>query len=328
MASSQSPSRHLAVLLGLCVLLSSGCLARQVGADGRNFRQSLLDMYTDQAMDNLIRAYDNHPFIQLAYRNLTITDTQKSKANIGNEYDPTTNKTIVQATTALIARSQQFTDHLMFGGNLETDRQMQFTADPVVGKSETYDYYRAFAQDPDLFNVSDKEPPFPVYLKKKHGDRWYYVSCEHGGVFQQLVLRTALMLGQETPPPVFWPIGIASVSPPRLVKPPGAIPPYYLYTIVLSQPVPNDAQAYLLVALCECPKRRRLVSLLPDPRQDPNAQFTDTFVAHERDPLWEIAGCRARFYSSSNPNMGRASSDELRLKAALDAFRQYQTQQP
>ena len=65
------------VFIGCTLTGTSGCLARQIAKDGTDFRQALLDMYTDQAMDNLIRARNNMPFVQVAYRNLLVQDTDK-----------------------------------------------------------------------------------------------------------------------------------------------------------------------------------------------------------------------------------------------------------
>ena len=56
--------------LAASVLLLSGCQAAQVARQGNNFRQAILDIYTEQALDNLIRARIGMPFVQLKYRDL------------------------------------------------------------------------------------------------------------------------------------------------------------------------------------------------------------------------------------------------------------------
>src|SRR6516162_5139856 len=117
------------LLFWCCCLFMPGCLARQVAADGRNFRQALLEMYTDQVMDNLIRASENMPFVQLAYRNLTVTDLQTVKASLGDESDPTKMKTVAELTAALLQSVHGYTNKLFYNGGFERDRQMQFQAD-------------------------------------------------------------------------------------------------------------------------------------------------------------------------------------------------------
>src|SRR5262249_28510830 len=160
-----------------------------VAADGRNFRQALLDMYTDQAMDNLINAANNHAFVQLDYHGMIVTDTQTIKASIADESDPTSMKSFSRKTGALLISLHTYTNKLLYGGTFDCNRQMQVTGDPVVGKSDIYDYYIAFARDPGLFFVSDQKPCAPVHLCKKHGCQWYWVPPDAAGVFQQLVLR-------------------------------------------------------------------------------------------------------------------------------------------
>src|SRR5438876_5291007 len=107
---------------------STGCLARQVASDGCHFRQALLDMYTDQVMENLIHASENQPFVQLAYRNLIVTDTQILKGNLGGEVDPSSSRTSLRLTSALLTSMRSVSSKLGFGANLERDRTMQFRA--------------------------------------------------------------------------------------------------------------------------------------------------------------------------------------------------------
>src|SRR2546426_6899290 len=76
-------------ILLACVVLTGGCLARQVARDGANFRTAIEDMYTDQIMDNLIRAHNNLPFIQLSYSNMLVqdTDTASGMAEVDQTMD-------------------------------------------------------------------------------------------------------------------------------------------------------------------------------------------------------------------------------------------------
>jgi hypothetical protein len=142
-----------AVLAYLAIaMLSSGCLARQVASDGCDFRQALLDMYTDQLMDNLIRAAQNRAFVQLVYRGLVVTDSQILKGNLGGEVDPTQTHTVLQSTRAVLNRMHGATSKLLVGSSLERDRQMQVFADPVIAKQDVYDFYMAFAHGEDAYH--------------------------------------------------------------------------------------------------------------------------------------------------------------------------------
>src|SRR5690242_16054393 len=73
---------HMLCLILLIAAVANGCLARQVAEDGMGIRRALVDMYTDQALDNLIRAHENRPFVQLKYSQLAIKDTDDAMATV------------------------------------------------------------------------------------------------------------------------------------------------------------------------------------------------------------------------------------------------------
>src|SRR5579864_4445849 len=72
------PWRTMRLLIAAALgFVFSGCLSQQVASDGRGIRQAMIDLYTDQAMDNLVRAKEAQPFVQLAYNNLAINHNDK-----------------------------------------------------------------------------------------------------------------------------------------------------------------------------------------------------------------------------------------------------------
>ena len=150
--------RICALLATLVAVTANGCLTQQITNDSKNFRAALEQLYVDQAIDNLILARNNQPFIHIAYSNLIVTDTLNAKVSAGNEYDPNNSQSILGATGAFLQHSNAYVNHALFGANAENDRQLQIQSDPVVGKDQIYEYYRAFANDPDLFCCSETEP--------------------------------------------------------------------------------------------------------------------------------------------------------------------------
>jgi hypothetical protein len=339
------------LLIGICAVCSAGCLTRQVGTDGKDFRQALLDMYTDQLMDNLVRASQNQPFVQLAYRNLIVTDGQLLKVNDSSEYDPATLTSVATATSALLVSMKGWTERFILGGSLERDRTMQFQADPVAGRSDIFDYYQAFAADPTLFCVSAKEPDCPVYIKRKGADRWFWVPADAGGVFLQLALKTTFMLGPETPPPVYYSTRIVRFEPQYVDGWPYQPPPQparydangslmhppaytnswhvYKYAVTVDPAVPNDFQQghdELLIALNDC----RVIKLRVAPNNNTN-QTVATLKTESTYPLDPavLTGRPAKFYSSAKPNLNASakSLDQQRLDAAVATFRSYRGQQ-
>ena len=85
-----------------CVLLASGCATRQLCGDEEKMRCCLLQLYTDQLMDNLIRASNGLPIIQLDYTDLTGTVTVEGTVNYsGNPQFTSRNDILLAAATAL-----------------------------------------------------------------------------------------------------------------------------------------------------------------------------------------------------------------------------------
>jgi hypothetical protein len=321
-AHMKSAIRTIAVLLALC--FASGCLTRQVARDGINFRQALLDIYTDQVMDNLIRASQNRPFVQLAYRNLIVTDAQTCKASASNEADPSSNKSVAKATSALLTSMHAFTDRILFGGSLQRDRTMQFLSDPVTGQKDVYEYYLAFANDPALFCSSQGEPKCAVHIKKKCDGKWYWVPQEASGVFLQLALKTTFMRGPQTPPPIYWDTTIGAViskgqhqsanSDKSVVQ--------YDYEITFLNPVPNDGgDGFRLIAdLDGC--REIAINLFHFGPASPATQFTNVLKAQYDAKLPDLTNHHAKVLAPNLPNPGPESPDLARLNVALANYRQ------
>jgi hypothetical protein len=312
-------ARAAALALATCCL-TTGCLSRQVHADGRNFRHALLEMYTDQVMDNLVRAHKEQPFVQLAYRALVITDTQTVKGNLGNEIDPSNNKSVVQGAAKILAIGHAYTDHLFFGGSGSLDRQMTFKSDPVTGKLDIYDLYAAYAHDPELFSCSDQDPGCAAHIKRKCGEKWYWVPTDAAPIYLQLVLRTTFMRGPDRPPPIYYSTTLVAVEPhPTLV-------------FRFDPKVRND-DGHVIVTLADGRKVRFDVEKTledeqgrPLPEAERQGGWTSFLLSTEKleaksVKLADLKGRPALYYSQNYPNLGSRSPEDERLDAALSQYR-------
>lgn len=205
------PARRFVPWPVLVLVLLSGCQACQVAKDGIGLRESLLTMYTDQVVDNLVRAHDGQAFVQLTYRDLLVQDTDSlgGGATAGWSEGSTHTKGAAGLFTS-VARNFGHT----FGLSSSVGRQkvMSFKADPVTNQNDIYEAYLAFAHNPELFVVCDTPPACPVHCQKKCGKKYYWVPCEAGAAFQELVLKTTLMRGPETAPPGAYEVQISRVS--------------------------------------------------------------------------------------------------------------------
>jgi len=75
-----------------------------------------MDMYTDQVMDNLIRAHQNLPFVQLNYHDLLVQATDQYTGTFTSTQNFTGNRSL---TFIKVAASAMHTVGSMFSGRPE-----------------------------------------------------------------------------------------------------------------------------------------------------------------------------------------------------------------
>src|SRR5262249_10319193 len=99
-------------------------------------------------------------------------------------------------------------------------RTMSFNADPVVTENDVYSRYINFANDPGLFCVCDHPPPCAVHIHRKCGKRHYWVPVDAGPAFFDLVMKTSIIRGPESAPPIQGPYEatIVEVRNPEVIK--------------------------------------------------------------------------------------------------------------
>ncbi len=189
------------ILPFLCVIaLMPGCLARQVARDGVHMRQALLDMYTDQVMDNLIRAHNNMPFVQVAYADITVQDNDEVRgaANAGGN--------LTEQVLPVVVR--QFERVTGIEGSATRSRTMSFIANPITDQNDIYEAYMEFARDPERFVVSKDDPGCEAHIVRRNKKLYYWVPADAGPAFLDLTLKTTFMRGPETAPPSAYEVTI------------------------------------------------------------------------------------------------------------------------
>jgi len=186
----------LLALALLPLLMSAGCLARQVKRDGIDMRQTVIQLYADQAMDNLVSAYENKPFVQVAYSKILVNDTDTAKTSGGIEQS--VDETHPLGTAALAKFTRVFKNIWNLGEDLTRSRKLSYWAEPVTNADDVYEAYIQFAKDPNLFVATREPPKCDVHIQKKCHGCYYWVPAAAAPAFQELVLRTALLRGQDT----------------------------------------------------------------------------------------------------------------------------------
>ena len=314
------PARRVSYLLVAYAALISGCLARQVATDGNGIRHALVDMYTDQAFDNLVRSFENKPFVQLKYSMLSVKDTDDAMVTaLGGESDFATNaaKDLTKVGAAQLTRATSFSGKLPVGFTGERDRVMTFHADPVIDQNFIYEEYLNFARDPGLFVVSDSKPCCAVHVCKKCGNKWYWVPAEAGPAFLQLIMKTSFAPPPSAPAEVYYDSSIASVE--RVDGRP------FHFVLTLAKAVPDD-EGIMQVVLKDG-RKPWLPILRLNRAMQPGAPVTKVLTVYSDktlppDASAQLKGSAVLFFSRHFPNPNpKVASDNQKVLDALETIR-------
>jgi hypothetical protein len=222
------------VLLATVALV--GCRAQQLRCDQDKFRSVVLEMHTNQIMDNLIRARQGLPIIQMDYIHIIGTVTHKGNTDLSGSQ---------QAVGSLGA---VITNLFGWGAGASQENQLGVTGEPVTDP-EVYMAYLEFLKDPDhLRETCDPPPPGMAMLVQCRempcaNSCWgrcsvqkiyYWVPCEYRQQFFKLSLGAVALRGQATPAPLTFDVGIKGVVSGSLSG------DTYSFLVQLDQEIPVD----------------------------------------------------------------------------------------
>src|SRR5947207_11499819 len=92
---------RLLMVACLCwTVTGAGCATAELHADQDKIRCALLDLYTNQIIDNLIRASNGMPIIQLDYTNAQASITVKETGSLSDSV-VTTRSTVLNRAAAI-----------------------------------------------------------------------------------------------------------------------------------------------------------------------------------------------------------------------------------
>ena len=160
---------HSALLIaGIASLLTTGCAYKQTRVSQEGMRETLLDLYTDQVMDNLIRTQQNLPILQVAYSNAVgqVTNTTTVQINEGEQWNHN-----VDGFTP----GKSFEDFFNIGGSQGITDQISVVADPMV-KPSIAKAYGSYADKVKLEVSTAKPKPGVYHVLRKFGNAFYYID--------------------------------------------------------------------------------------------------------------------------------------------------------
>jgi len=152
-----------------------GCRAQQLQQDQDAIRTSVMDMYTNQIMDNLVRAHNGYPFVQMQYE--SITGTIGHDGSVG-------------------AGMADFGSRLMnisLGGSQRN--VLTVTANPVTDNDAVYLAYLDFVRprEGNFYCTCDPPPCGAAHVSVCCDEMYYWVPADKKHEFLRLALATSVM---------------------------------------------------------------------------------------------------------------------------------------
>jgi hypothetical protein len=187
-----------------------GCRSAQLAYDQDHIRTAVMELETNQIMDNLIRCRKGLPFLHLDYVHMTGTVTDTANGSLGGSQTGVSSRSLQGPTTALTFL-HSFTNVLNWNAAGTKVNQLTLTAEPVTSAPEVYSAYLAFLKNPAHL-METPEPPTPDQALitsaravcggsscshwKHHQVVYYWVPCEFRDEFRRLSLYTVALRGQ------------------------------------------------------------------------------------------------------------------------------------
>jgi hypothetical protein len=309
--------KRMTFLLPLLLVLGApGCRSAQLAQDQDQFRARLLDLYTNQIMDNLVRADQGLPIVQLDYSKVTGTITQNGMLSFTST-QTTTNTKMLVIPTVVQTLTHSFMNAAAFNPTGYQTNALTVTADPVVDHNEVYDAYLEFLckQPPRLVHTPEPPDPCAAHLVRRCGNLYYWVPIEYKYEFLKLALVTTVQRGQ----PLSIPDKFENTVVCATLDMVSQTPLLYRFIVEFAKPVPNSSGT-IDVTIKSKPLSLKLQSYdgpaLPDP------------IPSERDPANCPPKNERRFYVIFDPAVLQATPQEFSaaianqpVKIALDFFK-------
>ena len=205
---------------------------------------TLLDLYTNQIMDNLVRAKNGMPIIQLDYTNAAAQVTITSSIGGSDTQVPMTSNVLALPAATLTATRSIMTT-LMGNASSMNSNQIGLTATPVTLSNEVYDAYLSYLTLPGALIVThEPPPPSEVHLCKKYCGDYYWVPKSSREDFFRLALLTTAQRGKSLlPPDPFYSVQLTYNATSPVPDDKNSV----LVELKLDNPIPNDSGSLVLI---------------------------------------------------------------------------------
>jgi flagellar hook-basal body complex protein FliE len=228
--------RYLVLCLSVALVLV-GCRSAQLGNDQADMRQTLLRLYEEQVLDNLIRAKKRYPIVQVDYSNMTGTMNQVASATLRSNVTRTSNTPHTGFVNTLLRALTYFVE---LSGTASETANLTITGQPVIAVDSVYDeYLDALVRHPDLIKEASGPLAASAYHRKREfeGATWYVPNEEDKkDAFFKLYLATTVQ--RQTKLPIHIEVQTSVLG---TVKVQSEKPPQSLLEIRLKDKIANDS---------------------------------------------------------------------------------------
>jgi hypothetical protein len=268
--------RVIFVFFSIGLLANAGCRSRQLAYDQDKFRHAVLDLHTNQIMDNLVRIRRGLPILQVDYIHMTGTITQNANGSLGGS------QTVVETGAAVIT---SITNLFNWSAGASQMNQLTVTAEPV-STPDVYNAYLEFLGDPNhlvewcnppsagqAILVQCYEIPMcgPWWDRHRTQKTYYWVPCEYKNEFLKLALYTAAMRGQTLAVSPEFAVTIKGILGCEMI---GGDPDKWTVRLALDTSIPSDhGWMSAVIGGISFTSDSQRIKVLPDEQQpnDPTA---------------------------------------------------------
>jgi hypothetical protein len=212
--------RPLLILACLSSFLFSGCAVHQLHNDQERMRSVLLELYTNQVMDNLVRAINGLPIIQLDYSNAQATVTADANFVVSDGLATSHTNTLTAVALQSTSVIRVLTNTLTATPGLSNINAVAVQANPVTTNNELYDAYLRYLAEPGSLRISDCPPPKgAAHRCVQFHKKYYWIPMEFRDEFFALATVTTAQRGLLLfPPEDFYRLSVIDLAEPTSVE--------------------------------------------------------------------------------------------------------------
>jgi hypothetical protein len=193
--------RRLLTLVSISAVAICGCAVQGLHDDQDRLRSALVALCTNQVMDNLVRASNGLPIIQLDYTNANTQFTVDVNASLGETGVTNRSNTITALALSSVLVTRTLANTIAEGLGFSRTHQVAVTATPVTTNNQVYDAYIAFLTIPGSLQITcSPPPPGAAHVCRRFRDEYYWVPLEFRDRYVELASITTAQRGKSLLP--------------------------------------------------------------------------------------------------------------------------------